>query len=324
MRKPGRITTSLRPLAADALTLALVALAADTGRISLAARSLHLALGAASRRISEFESRLGMPLFHRTARGVKLTQAGRSVLPAVAAALANYREMAALADDIARGAHGHVRLLANNAAIVQFLPDVLSRFAATHARVRVELIEHLSDVVVQEVAAGRANLGIASEDSTIEASLSVAPFREDQLVLVVPKGHALAGHESVRFAHTLDYDHIALESGSALYRAISREAGRLGRTLRVRVQVRGYETMHRMVAAGLGVGVLPAIAADLYGRAARATMVRLDEAWASRRLVIVTRGHDTLDPLEIELFAALLAPPRLPMAQSKSPRLARR
>lgn len=60
-----------------------------------------------------------------------------------------------------------------------------------------------------------------------------------------------------------------------------------------------------MAAAGLGIGIPPAIAAELYGRAVRATTVRLDEAWASRCLVIVTRSRDSLDPLEGALYDAL-------------------
>ena len=99
----------------------------------------------------------------------------------------------------------------------------------------------------------RGSLGIIWGDVDTRG-LVIEPFRHDELALIVPAGHPFARRRSVRFVETLNFDFVCLEAESPIYAALRREAAKLNRQLRARIQVRGFDALCRMVEAGLGVG----------------------------------------------------------------------
>jgi DNA-binding transcriptional LysR family regulator len=134
------------------------------------------------------------------------------------------------------GVRGQVRVFANISAIVQFLPKALAGFLAKHGDIRVNLEEHVSSVIVQAVTDRVADIGIVSEISAAQ-HLEPLPFREDELVLVMPPDHRLGRRGSVRFAEALAFDFVGLDSNSALHYRLLREASQVGRPLHLRIQV---------------------------------------------------------------------------------------
>src|SRR6185295_556843 len=95
---------------------------------------------------------------------------------------------------------------ANISAIVQFLPEDLGAFTQDHPQVKIDLEEHLSNEVLRAVQEGAADLGIynvAAGGNSHE--LQTLPYRQDELVLIVPRGHVLARKKAVAFEDTLDF-----------------------------------------------------------------------------------------------------------------------
>ncbi len=288
--------------AIDIRTLELIHVAAQEGSISRAAARMHIALAASSRRIAEFEAKTGVKLFERHARGIRLTPAGRVLLVRIQLVLGGMDSLAGTIADLKSGVTEHLSLVACDSAITQFLPRVLRDFLADHPKVRVAIEERRSNDIIRAVVERQRSLGIVWGDVD-PRGLVTEPFARDELVLVVPKGHALARRRSVRFIEALAQDFVCLEMESPIYLWLQREASKLNRTLRTRIQVRSFDALCRMVESGLGVGVVPRLAALGFQPAMAIAMVELREPWIHRNLALVHRGLAELAPIERRFVA---------------------
>jgi DNA-binding transcriptional LysR family regulator len=279
----------------DLVDLKLFCDVADAGSITHGATRSALALAAASTRIRGMEDALGAKLLVRSRQGVVPTDAGRTLLKHARTILA---QSARLKEDLgayAGGLSGQVRLLANTNALTEFLPEALSSFLADHPQVSIDLEERLSDEIVGLVAEGAADIGIVA--GTVEVgALATYPFRSDRFVVVTSKGHPLAGRASVTFAEVMDYDFVGLDRASSLQRFLAVKAAREGRPLRLRVQLRSFDAVCRLVECGVGVGVVPKTTAARAARTMALSVVDLADEWAVRELKICVRAMDELRP----------------------------
>jgi DNA-binding transcriptional LysR family regulator len=277
----------------DLVSLALFVRVLRTGSISKGAERAHLALAAASRRIADLEEAVGSPLLERHSRGVRATAAGEALLAHAQRILGEVDRLAADLSDHARGVVGVVRLWANTSAVTQFLPGDLAAFSAQHPRVRIELHERDSSEVVMAVLDGRAEIGIFAE-RVDPLGLQTRVYRRDRLVLVVPKGHPLARRRRVSLDEVVGHDFVSLSQGTSLAQRLAAEAGALGAALRVRVHVRSFDAMCQMVAARLGIAVLPLDAVQPHIRSMGLVRVDLAGDWIHRELLIGIRNADRL------------------------------
>ncbi len=279
---------------------------ADEGSITAGAARSALALAAASTRIRGMEETLGAPLLIRSRQGIVPTDAGRTLLKHARALLDQSARMREELSAYAGGLSGEVRLLANTNALTEFLPEALGAFLAAHPHVSVDLEERLSDEIVGLVAEGAADVGIVAGTVDVGA-LDTYPFRSDRFVVVTPADHPLAGKASASFAEVLDYDIVGLDRASSLQRFLSAKAGREGRPLRLRVQLRSFDAICRMVECGVGVGIAPATTAARAARTMALGVVALADDWAIRDLTIVVRASGELRPYARELVDSLRA-----------------
>ncbi|SFR86451.1 transcriptional regulator, LysR family [Mitsuaria sp. PDC51] len=284
----------------DLVSLSLFALVARTGSISRAAALAALAVGAASKRLSDLEHALGTTLLERHSRGVSLTEAGLALQRHAQRILSDVDQMTADLSDYASGLTGVVRLWANTSAVTQFLPAQVSGFVRDNPRIRIELEEADSHEIVVAVLDGRADLGIFA-DRTPALGLHVLNYRQDRLVLVAPAGHPLARRKAVRWAQAVEYDFVTLAKATSLHKRLEMETETLGRRLKNRIQVRSFDAMCRMVAAGMGIAVLPDVAVEPLLKPLDLRRVALDEPWSDRRLLIGVRDLDGL-PRHVRVF----------------------
>src|ERR1700754_37060 len=206
----------------DLFSLSLFSLIARTGSISQGAGLASLAVGAASKRITDLEAAVGTALFERHSRGVTLTVAGHALQRHAQRLLSDVDQLAADLSDHASGLVGVVRLWANTSAVTQFLPRDISAFITANPGIRIELEEQNSDEIVLAVLDGRADVGILA-DRTPALGLQLLNYREDRLVLVVPRGHALARRRTLRFEEAVSYDFVSLSQGTSLARRLQTE-----------------------------------------------------------------------------------------------------
>ncbi|QDZ14210.1 LysR family transcriptional regulator [Humibacter ginsenosidimutans] len=249
----------------DAHTLRIVRALVEHGSITAAAESLGYSQPAISQHLRRAEVRLGMPLVARSGRGVRLTEAGlvlarhaRTVTTALDAAAGELAELAGLRS-------GRVRLAAFPTASSTVVPRVLQQLAQTHAGIGVSYLEAEPPEAVDAVRDARADLAITfsypgdADDPHGESArgLHVQPLWHDEMMIAVPKGHPVARHRAVRLGELADEQWIAgcprcrghllqLAQASDFQPGIAYETD-------------NFTAVLGMVAAGLGVALLPAL-----------------------------------------------------------------
>lgn len=278
---------------------------AEANNLTRGAERVHLSASSASHRVRMLEESIGTALLVREARGVSLTRAGEALLRSARQVVAQLEQMHADLAPYAHGVRGHVSLWANTHATHTFLPDGLSAFLQRHPHLSISLEEHTSPDVVMAVARGEVEVGVIS-DVIDGAEVELLPYREDRLVLIVPPQHSLATHDRAPFAAVLDYPFVMLHAGSAIHTFTMNAAAKLGKHLDVRIQVRSFEAVCRMVSAGVGIGLVPYSAIRVGAPHMPLAVLELDEPWAQRNLKICVRKREQLSGFAAELVAGLL------------------
>jgi molybdate transport repressor ModE-like protein len=277
----------------DLADLSLFRHVVEAGSITHGAERAHLALAAASTRIRNMEDVLGVPLLTRGRQGVTPTQAGRTLLQHARTIL---RQAERLHEDLGAyggGLAGQIRVLSNTNALTEFLPEALSSFLAEHPTVSVDLEERLSDEIVGLIAEGVADLGVVA--GTVDAgALETYPFRRDRFVLVVAQDHPLAKRAKIGFEDVLEHDFVGLDRASAIQRFLATKAVRIGRPLRLRVQLRSFDAVCRLVECKVGIGIVPETTARRVSKTMAIAIVPLTDTWAVRDLTICIRSMSEL------------------------------
>jgi DNA-binding transcriptional LysR family regulator len=287
----------------DLIDLRLFVAIAEAKNLTRGAERVHLAASSASHRMRLLETSIGTPLLLREPRGVSLTRAGEALLRHARQVFAQLEQMHADLTPYAKGVRGHVSLWANTHATHTFLPDSLATFLQRHPQVSISLEEHTSPDVLMAVARGEVEVGVVA--GTIEgAEVELIPYRADRLVLIAPTEHPLAVLTSSLFAQVLDYPFVMLHSGSAIHTFTMNAAAALGRHLEVRIQVRSFEAVCRMVSAGVGIGMVPRSAVTV---GAPLAVIELEEPWAQRDLKVCVRKRELLSGFAAELVDCLTA-----------------
>ncbi|MDE2584557.1 MAG: LysR family transcriptional regulator [Betaproteobacteria bacterium] len=240
---------------------------ADLGGFTPAAAALYVAQPALSRQIAQLEEELGFPLFIREPRGVRLTEAGALFRQRMGGLEESLRSAADDARRLYRGEGGVLRLLhSSSTPVAGALLAALQSFTAAQPRVRVDLDRLSSELQLEAVAQGRADLGIARLPLLRrESGVDIRPLGEERLWAALPPGHGLAEKSGLCLADLAD---------SPFVFAVHRERGGLARRVTDLCLERGFTpilapatsrktAMLNLVAGGFGVAVVPAAMAAL-------------------------------------------------------------
>ncbi|MBC5765766.1 LysR family transcriptional regulator [Ramlibacter albus] len=277
----------------DLTDLRLFVLAAEHGNITRAAAAQHLSLAAASARIKALEAQAGLPLLYREARGVRLTPPGEAFLHHARGVLHQAEQLRRDLHDYGGGLRGHVRVFANTTAVTDFLPEVLPGFLAANPRVNVDLQEKPNAEIARGVLDGRADVGIVA-GAVDTLGLQVIHFSTDRLVLVTPREHRFARRKQIPFAETLQEDMVGMHHGSTLQSFLEQQAEKIGKPMRLRIQLGSFDAMCRMVGGGVGVAIVPESAARRNLKPQKLAQIELADAWRVRERYIVVRDREAL------------------------------
>lgn len=266
---------------------------AEVQSLTRAARKSFISTAAASNRIKKLEEQVGIRLLYRDSQGVELTAAGTTLLKHARIILRQTQylqnELAEFSDQQA----GHIRIFANTTAVTDFLPETLAVLMVQHPKVTIDLQERVNLEVLRGVAEGASDIGITAGPIRAQG-LEVIHFSTDRLVLTTNSEHPLAQLPSIGLEATLDYPHICLQEGSSLIRFLKDQVDSLQRDLNVRIQVFGFESMCRMIEAGVGIGIMPESSALRHQQTMDLKIVQLDEPWALRERSIIVRDSQAL------------------------------
>lgn len=285
---------------------------AELGNLTKGAEKSSLSPAAASARLKSLESQFNCSLFLREHRGVKLTPAGETLLRHAQTILGQVDQLrnefalqAANAPTPAQHELGSIRIFANTTAVTELLPELLADYLAERPGVTVDLKEKYTDAVVSGVENGEADIGIVA--GPVEAGgLQSWCFARDRLVLAIPKNHPIANHHCVvSFEESLQFGHVCMDEGHTLNTFIRSKADKLKVDIPVRMHTRTYETMCRMIAAGVGIGVVPESTVMRYKNGLELDILALSDPWTIRERKVLVRSLEAL-PSYSRAFVTML------------------
>jgi len=225
--------------------------------VTRAARELHVSQPALSRALATLEHELGVQLFDREGRSMHLKRYGHSFLARVDNAL----EQIALArrelQDLDRSEIDIISLGFVQALGMRLVPELVSAFRALQSNVTFQLRQDTSAVVLNWLRRGEVDLGLCAQTRR-EEGIGWADLASDELLVEVPPGHALAGTESIRLVDIANEPLICLKPGDGLRQITDELCHVAGFSPRIAFEGDDLITVRGLVAAGLGISIVPA------------------------------------------------------------------
>jgi DNA-binding transcriptional LysR family regulator len=272
--------------------LLLFSAVAEESCLTRGARKAHLSLPSASLRMKSLEEALHVTLFNRKPRGIELTPAGEILNQHVNEIKQTLARMENEIAPYARLRSGVIRIAANYGAMLDFLPVDIPSFLKANPGVQAHLEQKTSPEVVEEIARGRADIGVTAFEGPYEG-VKFRDYRKDELILAVPADHPLKDRETVDFSEALEYEFVTFDRDFAMQKFLYEKADEIGRVLKSRLEVEDPLILLRLVSEGLGIGVLSRKAFTSLSAYAKAVPVRLSNSWAQRELRIAVNDFDS-------------------------------
>lgn len=269
-----------------------------------ASKELDLSQSAVSMLVADLERELDLRLLDRTTRRVEATEAGRVFAAQASRVLAEFEAAIRAARDLAERRSGRLTVFAPPLLATTLLPNAIASHRARYPGISITLLDGGTRELVARVRSGEADFAIGTV-AVGQEDLALHPIAHDRLVLFCPAGHALARQRSVPWAALRNAPLIALTAPSGLRQLVETAAGRAGILLSPVYEVAQIASALAMVAAGLGIAVLPSVAgAASPARLERRRLIRPDIV---RDIQIVHRAGRSLSPASESFIAVLRA-----------------
>ncbi|MGO9903006.1 MAG: LysR family transcriptional regulator [Solirubrobacteraceae bacterium] len=230
---------------------------AEREHVTATAAELHVSQPALSRALARLEAQVGVPLFDRQGRSLRLNRYGVTYRAHVERAL-NELDLARLelADETAAD-RGTVALAFGPTFGTWLVPQLLGGYRAARPDVRFRLLEGNSGAMRAWLLDGEVDLILTSPRPAGRKFAWITLLRE-QLLLAVPPGHRLAGRHQIRLLEVADEPFVALKAGFALRTLADELCARAGFEPKIAVESEDPATVRSLVAAGLGLALVPA------------------------------------------------------------------
>ncbi|GHI02138.1 LysR family transcriptional regulator [Streptomyces cellostaticus] len=280
----------------DLLSLRYFQAVARHQHISRAAEELRVAQPSVSRTIIRLESELGVPLFDRQGRRIRLNEHGAAFLLRVERSLAELDDAQRELADAAGAGPGRVAVAAETLLL---LAGVLAAFRALRPGVRVRLFQAPVDSMRRHLRAAEVDFALASQPLAEPGLCSVELVREEVL-LAVPPGHPLSGRERVAVAELAGEEFVSTRLGHWQRALLERLFAREGLTPQVVCEGDEAAATPELISSGLGIGLMPAVARRALGEHSPVSWLRLDAPDCHRTLTLVWRRHAYLSPAALD------------------------
>jgi DNA-binding transcriptional LysR family regulator len=277
---------------------------ADLGSMSRAAEALHLVQPAVSQQIALLEREVGLRLFHRGPRGVRLTEAGEALLPYARRVLGEVARAGQVLGGLRELRGGRVAVGLTPSAVVWLLPELLEQYRRQHPLVQIQVHEDMTDRLVDYLHDGRIDLALVSlpvEDD----GLTVRSLFEERLAVVVGPEHRLAGQAEVDLASLADEPWILPYRRHGVRALLEAACAEAGFQLRVAVELSGLGPIKQLVQRGLGLSVLPPAVVENEARLGQLHVVSIAHPTIVRAVGLARRRHEHPTPAAAAMEAAI-------------------
>lgn len=288
---------------------------AQARSLTAGAAAVFITPSAASYRLKNLEQALGTALFERTPRGMDLTPAGDAMLLHVRELFEGVERMQSDVGRFISGVKGHVRLIANSSSLNGFVTPTLGRFLVAYPGIDAEIEERQSETIPAAVLAREADVGIFAGPSSVQG-LATHPYAVDRLVIVTPRDHVLASQSSLCLGAALEFDFVCMARTSSNYLFLRDTAQKYGKNVRARLHAHGFDAVLSLVAAGVGIALMPRSVLGGRLQPDQVAVLPLDEPWALRELSLVVRRDARFPGFIAEFVNFLLEDPQVAMTRA--------
>jgi DNA-binding transcriptional LysR family regulator len=234
------------------------------GSFSAAADSLSYSQSAVSQAIATLEGEIGAPLIERDRRGVRPTAAGAALARHAEGILARMESAETEVSAIAGGRGGRLRVASFPSAGATLMPEAVAAFTASHPGVEITLAEGEPEEIAPRLRAGEFDLVLLYEFEGVGERLGAGMRRfellDDPLHLALPERHPLARRQRVRLEQLSEESWIQTSAATPCARHVVRSCHAAGFEPRVSFESDDYQTVQGLIAAGVGVGLIPQLA----------------------------------------------------------------
>jgi len=285
---------------------------ADGSTVTETAARTHRTQPAVSRALARLERDMGTPLFQRVGRGLTLTPAGRELARHAREAVDSYERGVRSVQDITAPERGFVPVAFLHTLGTWLVPELIRRFRTTRPGVQFDLRQHGDAGLVDDLLGGVVDLAVTG-DRPEHPQLESRRLFLEPLRLVVPPDHRLAGRRRVRLREAADDQFIVLKPGFSLRTITEDLCASAGFAPRIGFEGEEVETLRGLVAAGLGVALLPEQRGTV--AASAPPSMRLTDVDASREIGLAWLRDRTLPPASAEFRTHALRTSRQVYAQ---------
>lgn len=272
--------------------------------VTQAAGELHVAQSAISRQIHQLEAELGVSLFVQKGRNVFLTSVGKLFLSRVEELLTGLEKAVSEIHEFLDPEVGEIRLGFPHSLGTNLVPSVVAKFRNAHPNVKFMLRLGTYNSLIRDLTEGEIDLAFISPfpDNCVEVIGEI--LMTEELYAILPEDHILADYQSVRLEQLKDEPFVMFREGYTLRMIVMEACKKAGFTPKISFEGEETDTVRGLVAAGMGISLLPEMAL-LGTNQMQPAKVRVTDPHVTRTIGLIRRYGEKL-PLVAEVFQRFL------------------
>lgn len=272
--------------------------------VTKAAEKLHVAQSAVSRQIAKLEEELGAQLFVRSGRNVKLTPIGKMFLNRIESAIAEIDKAILEVKEYLDTESGEIRIGFPHSLAAYTMPNVVSAFRAEYPNIKFQLMQGTVTKMIDDMIEGELDIAFVSPVPTDHPEIEGHVFFTEEMLAILPHDHHLADHKSIRLIQLEDEPFVMFRPGFMMRKIVVDACAQAGFEPEIAFEGEDSVAIRGLVAAGLGVGILPSV--TLAGKGSESVAkVKIREPRITRTVGFITPRNRELTPNE-KLFQDFL------------------
>lgn len=272
--------------------------------VTQAAEELHVAQSAVSRQIHQLEEELGVKLFVQKGRNLQLTAVGQLFLKRAEVILADLERAVVDIHEFLDPEKGEIRLGFPHSLGISLIPQVVAAFRKLHPNVKFRFKQGMYPSLIRDMKKGDIDLAFISPFPDEHEFVCGEVLLTEELYAILPPGHRLSDKESIELKELADETFVLFSEGYSLRPIVWEACQEAGFTPNIGFEGEETDTIRGLVAAGMGVSLLPEMALHYTGPL-QPTKMRVTEPQVTRTIGIIQRSNEKL-PLVAKAFHSFL------------------
>ncbi|MHA6483666.1 LysR family transcriptional regulator [Paenibacillus sp. strain BS8-2] len=272
--------------------------------VTQAAEELHVAQSAVSRQIHQLEEELGVKLFVQKGRNLQLTPVGQLLLKRAEVILTDLERAVIEIHEFMDPEKGEIRLGFPHSLGISLIPQVVASFRKLHPNVKFRFKQGMFPSLIRDLVKGEIDLAFISPFPKEHEQVCGEVLLTEELYAILPPGHALSERTSIELCELKDETFVLFSEGYSLRPIVIEACQEAGFSPKIGFEGEETDTIRGLVAAGMGVSLLPEMALN-YSGPLQPAKVRISEPSVTRTIGLIHRSNDKL-PLVAKVFHSFL------------------